>query len=68
MLLIKTEHWSRVSAPDGKYKVIIDCPWCNRPLALPHSVSQDGVVRPSVVCTWEGCEFHLSVKLQDWRP
>lgn len=31
-----------------------------------HTVTEDGYVYPSVVCPYDGCEFHEMVRLLDW--
>ncbi len=31
-----------------------------------HSVAQDGIVTPSVVCPTEGCHWHENVQLEGW--
>lgn len=35
-----------------------------------HTVAEDGTVSPSVVCPYDGCDFHEFVRLLDWpyRP
>lgn len=32
-----------------------------------HSISSDGTVTPSVVCTTPGCDFHDFIRLNSWR-
>lgn len=42
----------------------VTCPLCNRLFALAnHQVAADGSVTPSVVCTREGCSWHVMVTL-----
>lgn len=31
-----------------------------------HSISKDGTVSPSIVCPYDGCDFHEFGKLMDW--
>lgn len=33
-----------------------------------HDVDDNGVVKPSYVCTEKGCDFHAWVVLDDWVP
>lgn len=33
---------------------------------LTHTIDDNGVVNPSVVCGVTGCDFHEFVKLNDW--
>jgi len=47
--------------------VMAACPRCGRVAGLGgHSVSEGGVVSPSVVCPREGCGFHEDVVLEGW--
>lgn len=32
-----------------------------------HTITPDGTVLPSVVCTYEGCDFHEFIKLDEWQ-
>jgi hypothetical protein len=32
-----------------------------------HTISSDGTVTPSVVCSIEGCGFHDFIKLEGWK-
>ena len=52
----------------GKKRVIIGCPGCGRRGDLDdHTVDENGIVSPSVVCPHKGCTFHDYVALKDWR-
>ena len=31
-----------------------------------HSIAADGTVSPSVVCTYDGCDFHEFITLEGW--
>ncbi len=33
-----------------------------------HTIAEDGTVTPSVVCPYDGCDFHKMVQLTDWIP
>ena len=33
-----------------------------------HSIANDGVVTPSVICPHEGCTWHATIKLNNWTP
>lgn len=43
----------------------IRCPGCGAAGALSHSISNEGLVQPSVECP-QTCGFHEFVKLLDW--
>lgn len=54
---------------DGKEVVYMNCPKCGNAAALDdHTISQDGIVNPSVVCPFDGCDFHDYVKIVDYKP
>jgi len=46
---------------------MMSCPRCCRVAGLNgHSVSDGGVVSPSVACPRDGCTFHGMVVLEGW--
>ena len=47
---------------------IVCCPGCQRLLTIGHNhkVTANGTVRPSLVCPYEGCNFHRFVQLDAW--
>ena len=32
-----------------------------------HTIESTGIVKPSVVCPIDGCDFHAYVVLKDWK-
>lgn len=60
-------HWSR--HPDFPAVPTLWCPGCGRGASLyDHAIRPDGSVVPSVVCPFDGCQYHEFVTLQDWEP
>ena len=59
------EKWMRTK-PGDRLNAIVWCPKCDLRLGLTHSISSDGIVSPSLVCTHEGCDFHEHVQLEGW--
>lgn len=46
---------------------VIVCPNGHYLSIYKHTVSQDGMVSPSVVCPIDGCGFHEYIKLDNWQ-
>jgi hypothetical protein len=52
---------------DGKRTALIACPTCGEVASISqHEIDTDGKVTPSVVCPFDGCDFHAYVKLVGW--
>ena len=52
---------------DGKKTARVSCPLCDFVAVLDtHTINEDGVVHPSVVCPVSTCRFHAFVKLGGW--
>lgn len=49
-----------------RFKAQMTCSRGHAIVLSGHSISLDGVVRPSVVCRTTGCDFHEWVELKDW--
>lgn len=50
-----------------KRTAIMTCPGCGNIESLrDHHIDDDGVVTPSVECSYNHCEFHDEVKLIGW--
>lgn len=48
-------------------KALVACPGCGESATLTdHTIKSDGAVHPSLVCPFDGCDFHDWVKLSDW--
>ncbi len=48
-------------------EITVACPKCQNLHGLDaHAVDQDGIVRPSTVCTNPDCDFHDHIRLMDW--
>jgi hypothetical protein len=55
-VLRTTEGWSALAVcPNGHAASLDD-----------HTIADDGVVTPSVVCPTKDCGFHDSIKLEGW--
>lgn len=54
---------------DGSPSALFVCPTCHRFGSLTdHSIDADGVVSPSVGCSYDdGCTFHEFIQLDGWR-
>lgn len=60
--------WVGLLTPKGR-RAGMTCPDCDRMLSLSnHEIADDGHVTPSVVCPYDGCNFHDFVTLENWRP
>ena len=52
---------------EGKKSAIITCA-NGHDGVLQHTITADGTVSPSCVCTAEGCDWHEWVRLENWEP
>lgn len=52
---------------DGSRTALVACPLCGNVSSLSdHTIDNEGVVTPSLICPYPGCSFHEHVILQDW--
>ena len=59
----------RGAVRDDRKTANVSCPECGRAGSLSnHSIAEDGVVTPSLVCGYDDCDFHRWIKLEDWKP
>lgn len=67
MFLITRDRWGRGKKDDGSITALVKCPGCDRRASLSdHEIRHTGEVFPSLVCPYDGCEFHEFVKLEGW--
>jgi hypothetical protein len=64
-------HWATTKTATTDWKArsaFLTCPLCGEVAGLPHAVTADGRVTPSVVCpNGPKCPMHLSpVRLLEW--
>jgi hypothetical protein len=45
---------------------MLSCPNGHIASLRDHEIAVDGTVTPSVVCPWDGCNFHQSLRLLEW--
>jgi hypothetical protein len=69
MIEIAQVFWNKAFGTNHQLLgAVVYCPKCDRPLSLlKHRIAEDGTVSPSVVCSWEGCNFHEHIKLVGWN-
>ncbi len=62
-------QWKRLlrSPHDGGLTATLTCPDCGQFATLDHDIKEDGTVHPSVVCPYDGCNFHDYIKLEGWK-
>jgi hypothetical protein len=60
--------WIPVSLPDGRKTADVVCPNGHQGLIEDHEIAASGQVSPSVVCTQDGCTWHVWIKLEGWEP
>ena len=59
--------WFATVLESGTLSAMLNCPRCGRAASLAdHEISTDGTVTPSVVCPFDPCKFHDSVRLNGW--
>ena len=58
--------WSPVRLGDNTWTARLTCPNGHSGILEGHRVGADGIVRPSVVCPAEDCDWHVWVRLLDW--
>lgn len=65
--------WRQWIDRDFKNKVdvttaCVTCPNCGNAMSLKeHTIAENGIVSPSLICPTENCSFHEFVHLEDWE-
>ena len=68
-----TYYYNPNAMSDGKKVglLLISCPRGKEGdlhvATLPHEVKEDGTVNPSIVCPYEGCDWHIFGQLLGWQ-
>jgi hypothetical protein len=57
--------WKGLQTPTGR-KASFTCPKGHLGSLADHDIADDGRVSPSVVCPYDGCDFHDFIKLEGW--
>lgn len=66
-ILLDKDHWKWV-VRDGHPLIRVQCPKCNEwGDLIDHTISDDGIINPSVVCGMLECDFHMMVGLKDFK-
>ena len=57
-------------APSPVAWAVVRCPTCGKlsTVGVNHVVLEDGTIRPSYVCPFPPCAFHVMARLVGWRP
>lgn len=63
--LARSPSWSGVVGPNGR-TAHVKCAEGHIASLSGHEIAEDGTVSPSVVCPWEGCDYHEIVQLIGW--
>ena len=58
--------WFPVKRENGERSAMLLCPKCGKAAGLSHAIADDGTVSPSVVCPYDGCDFHEFIRIMDW--
>ncbi len=62
--------WWPLTWGDGRHTANIccrDCGWACCLFPDHHSIAQDGIINPSLVCPNDQCNFHEYVRLDGWE-
>jgi hypothetical protein len=63
--------YTRVTSTSGVASAIVVCPRCKRGASLSHdgghTIAVDGTVSPSLVCPYDGCDWHVYARLEGWK-
>lgn len=59
--------WKGLQTPDGK-SASVTCSNGHTATLTDHEIAADGTVTPSLVCPYDGCDFHEMVVLEGWEP
>jgi hypothetical protein len=52
---------------EGKATASMSCPACGDVGSLfTHEIAPDGIVKPSVLCNRQGCDYHQHIRLAGW--
>lgn len=63
---IPKSRWTNTDI-DGKKTAMVACPDCGKLSTLQgHEITSIGVVKPSLMCPHDKCEFHDFVQLIGW--
>ena len=60
--------WKGLKLSHGGRSASVTCTNGHTATLTDHTIAEDGTVSPSLVCPYEGCEFHEYVKLEGWHP
>lgn len=63
---LSKQTWSGARVEDRRTATIM-CPEGHIGSISNHTIDDQGVVNPSVVCPWEGCDFHDFIQLEGWE-
>ncbi len=59
--------WKPVTQKDVLDTATVVCARGHSGLIDEHRIASDGTVSPSLVCTQNGCDWHIWVILRDWE-
>lgn len=59
--------WKGLGTPNGR-SASFTCPNGHVGTLSDHDIAADGSVTPSVVCSYDGCDFHEYIQLEGWQP
>lgn len=65
--LIQPLTWTGGEKADGTRTAIAKCGNGHISSLSDHIVHADGMVEPSLVCPYDGCNWHENVKLEGWQ-
>lgn len=58
--------WWPVTRADGRRSAMVSCANGHIASLADHSIREDGIVEPSLVCPEIGCDWHEWVRLDGW--
>jgi len=61
------ETWKGLKLAEGGRSASATCANGHTCSLTDHTINEDGTVSPSLVCPYEGCEWHENVKLEGWQ-
>lgn len=60
--------WKGGIRPEKKRTALVSCPKCGEIVSIGnHKIAADGTVKPSLVCPFNGCDFHDFIVLEGWK-
>lgn len=65
---LKPGTWKGGLKYDDTRTALFCCPNGHVGTLTTHRIASDGKVTPSVVCPYEGCNFHEYITLEGWTP